>query len=118
MPRATQTTCRVERGSNRFGSHRSDETLFLFPGGAGDPKELRPLVAALEGCKRVHALAPDYGPQPGSEHREIAERALGAIRERQPTGPYLLGGYSFGGLLALEVARSLTAAASVSDSCS
>ncbi len=85
------------------------ETLFLFPGGAGDPEELSVLVDAVEGCKRVHALAPDYGPSPVPSLEEIAERAIGAIRERQATGPYLLGGYSFGGLVALEVARCLTA---------
>jgi thioesterase domain-containing protein len=85
------------------------ETLFLFPGGAGDPEELSVLVDAVEECKRVHALAPDYGPSPVPRIEEIAERAIGAIRERQATGPYLLGGYSFGGLVALEVARCLTA---------
>ena len=86
-----------------------EETLFLFPGGAGDPEELCALVAALEGSERVHTLDPDYGLDPVPSIEAIARRALDVIREQQPTGPYLLGGYSFGGLIALEVAQQLTA---------
>ena len=108
MPRATQTTCRVERGSKRFVSHRSEKRCFSSPA-APATRGLSPLVDAVEGCKRIHALAPDYGANPVPRIEEIAERATGAIRERQATGPYLLGGYSFGGLIALEVARCLTA---------
>jgi thioesterase domain-containing protein len=87
----------------------AEETLFLFPGGAGDPDELCALVAALAESERIHTLGPDYGPDPVPSIEGIAERALGVIRERQPMGPYLLGGYSFGGLVALEVAQQLTA---------
>lgn len=86
-----------------------DGTLFLFPGGAGEPTELSALVEALGGRERVHVLAPDYGTDPVPSIELIAERALPAIRQRQSRGPYLLGGYSFGGLIALEVARHLTA---------
>jgi thioesterase domain-containing protein len=98
-----------EAGFERLRVASVQQTLFLFPGGAGDPQELCALVDAIEGCERVHTLAPDYGPDPVPNIEGIAERALGAIRERQDTGPYLLGGYSFGGLIALEVARRLTA---------
>ncbi|MBV8927641.1 MAG: amino acid adenylation domain-containing protein, partial [Mycobacteriaceae bacterium] len=38
---------------------------------------------------------------------EVAEPLLGAIRAAQPAGPYRLIGYSFGGLLAYELARLL-----------
>ena len=38
---------------------------------------------------------------------ESAARYAEAIRERQPHGPYLLGGWSFGGVLAFEIARQL-----------
>src|SRR6185503_43468 len=37
----------------------------------------------------------------------MAELYYSAIRQKQPTGPYWLCGYSFGGLLAVEVARLL-----------
>ncbi len=100
----------------RVGS--GDETLFLCPGAACDPGELLPLVSALVGCQHVYGVAltlPDQGPQPVADLESMAERALVAIRELQPTGPYLLGGYSFGGLLALELAQQLTAAGETVD---
>jgi 3-oxoacyl-(acyl-carrier-protein) synthase/thioesterase domain-containing protein len=37
----------------------------------------------------------------------LAERYLEVMRERQPSGPYLLGGYSFGGNAAYEIAAQL-----------
>ena len=40
---------------------------------------------------------------------EMAARYLTEIRETQPTGPYLFGGYSFGGLVAFEMARMVSA---------
>ena len=40
----------------------------------------------------------------------LAELYLGEIRAKQPTGPYLLGGYSFGAIVAFDMARQLTAA--------
>jgi amino acid adenylation domain-containing protein len=39
---------------------------------------------------------------------EMAAHYIQAIREVQPEGPYLLGGYSFGGYVAFEMARQLT----------
>ncbi|WP_437770446.1 beta-ketoacyl synthase N-terminal-like domain-containing protein [Arthrobacter sp. KNU40] len=39
--------------------------------------------------------------------RDLAENYLAAIRGRQPHGPYLIGGYSFGGNLATEIALQL-----------
>ncbi len=41
--------------------------------------------------------------------RQLAARYLAAIREHRPEGPYLLGGYSFGGNLAAEMALQLAA---------
>jgi len=38
---------------------------------------------------------------------DMADLYLHHLRKRQPDGPYYLGGYSFGGLVALEVARRL-----------
>jgi len=40
---------------------------------------------------------------------EMAAHYLGEIRTVQPQGPYLLGGFSFGGLVAYEMARQLRA---------
>src|SRR5690606_460455 len=41
---------------------------------------------------------------------EMAARHVAAIRSVQPHGPYYLGGYSFGGSVALEIAQQLQAA--------
>ena len=40
----------------------------------------------------------------------MAAAYLAEIRELQPEGPYMLGGYSGGGLVAFEMAHQLTAA--------
>lgn len=40
----------------------------------------------------------------------MAERYVAAVRRRQPEGPYFLGGHSFGGYVAFEMAQQLVAA--------
>ncbi len=40
----------------------------------------------------------------------MARRYLACLRQRQPRGPYLLGGWCFGGVIAFEAARQLRAA--------
>ena len=40
---------------------------------------------------------------------EMAAEYVAAVREIQPQGPYLLGGWSAGGLVALEMAQQLLA---------
>jgi amino acid adenylation domain-containing protein len=40
---------------------------------------------------------------------DMAARYIAAMREVQPHGPYRLGGYCFGGVVAFEMARQLTA---------
>ncbi|MCP4656043.1 MAG: AMP-binding protein, partial [bacterium] len=42
-----------------------------------------------------------------TEIREMAEHYVEAVREVQPEGPYRLGGWSMGGLVAFEMARQL-----------
>ena len=42
--------------------------------------------------------------------QSVAERLLHKIRETQPQGPYMLGGYCVGGIVAYEVAHQLRAA--------
>jgi len=60
---------------------------------------------------------PFYGLQAARLHEQIenasieqtASRYIDELRQVQPTGPYLLGGYSFGGFVAFEMARQLSA---------
>ncbi|UQI45505.1 amino acid adenylation domain-containing protein [Streptomyces sp. HU2014] len=67
-------------------------------------------------AKHLPADQPFYGLQaPGTELgseplrsvEELATSYLKAIRAVQPHGPYTLGGWSFGGFVALEMARQL-----------
>ncbi|MBN9669609.1 non-ribosomal peptide synthetase [Roseibium aggregatum] len=55
---------------------------------------------------RAEGLEPGEEPQAGSLE-DLAARYCRQIRDRQPTGPYRLCGWSFGGVLAFEMARQL-----------
>jgi thioesterase domain-containing protein/acyl carrier protein len=48
-------------------------------------------------------------PPGGERVEDMAARYVKALRERQGEGPYYLGGYSFGGSIALELAQQLRA---------
>src|SRR5262249_28742107 len=50
------------------------------------------------------------GEDPPATLEEMAAEYVAAIRTVQPAGPYLLGGWSLGGVAAFEVAQQLTAA--------
>jgi surfactin synthase thioesterase subunit len=45
--------------------------------------------------------------EPFERIEDMAEFYLDALNELQPQGPYILIGYSFGGLVALEMAKCL-----------
>jgi amino acid adenylation domain-containing protein len=68
-------------------------------------------------AQRLGADQPFYSIQPyvftppvvPPAFEEIAAMHLQTLREIQPEGPYLLGGFCFGGLLAYEMARQLHA---------
>jgi thioesterase domain-containing protein len=54
-------------------------------------------------------------PAFGLSLSEIAETHVEQLRTIQPDGPYLLAGWSFGGVLAYEIAQQLTAAGAAVD---
>ncbi len=91
----------------RTGSGRP---LYLIHGLSGTLLECWALV------ERLRTGRPVYGFQaPGVEGEQPPLRTVEAlaaayareIRAAQPNGPYALAGYSFGGLVALEIAREL-----------
>jgi thioesterase domain-containing protein len=97
----------------RLRPGRGGETLFIVPGLEGDPAELGSLASAFTGPQEVYAVAPlpeDAEGRAVATMERMAELMVTAIRRLQPSGPYRLGGYSFGGLVALEVAQQLRAA--------
>jgi amino acid adenylation domain-containing protein len=71
----------------------------------------RRFAGALGAEQPIYAIPP-HGADGGAVPATIEEMAadhLRRVRSVQPVGPYLLGGYCFGGLVALEMARQLRA---------
>ena len=69
-------------------------------------------------ARNMHAEQPVYGLQakgldgveePLSRIEDMAAHYVAAIRAQNPDGPYALAGFSFGGLIAFEMARQLLA---------
>ncbi|HZF87479.1 non-ribosomal peptide synthetase [Streptomyces sp.] len=58
----------------------------------------------------LQAAGADPGTEPLRSVEEIAAGYVEAIRRVQPSGPYVIGGWSFGGFVAFEMARQLRAA--------
>jgi thioesterase domain-containing protein/acyl carrier protein len=66
--------------------------------------ELSRRLGALQPCFGLRA-APGGSPAPSVE--EMARRYVSALRNLRSSGPYLLGGWSFGGLIAYQMAQEL-----------
>jgi len=91
----------------------TEPPVFMIPGSTGSVLQLGPLAAALPSPMPFYAVKPRgvaEGETPCRRIEEMAEYSIGVMRAQQPAGPYLLVGYSVGGLVALEMARQLTAA--------
>src|SRR4051812_25966316 len=85
--------------------------VFLLHSVAGNVFEWHDLLARLDIDRPIVAvqargLNPNCAPSASVE--EMAADYVTLIRERQPNGPYALIGYSFGGLLAYEIAVRLS----------
>lgn len=83
---------------------------FWFPGASGNVVSLAPLARQLGPAQPVYALQPvglDGVAPPAPTIEAMTTRAVRAIRDVQPVGPYWLGGHSFGAKLAFAVARQL-----------
>jgi thioesterase domain-containing protein/aryl carrier-like protein len=94
----------VQRGGNRL-------PFFCVHGAGGNVLNFRDIARAM------HPEQPFYGlqasgvdgvSQPHATIDEMADAYVAEVREFQPHGPYLLGGYSGGGTVAFEMARRLT----------
>jgi phthiocerol/phenolphthiocerol synthesis type-I polyketide synthase D len=94
-------------GPVRVLSDRGDASpLFLFHPAGGSTAVYGPLV------KLLGDDVPCFGMERLPELETVEDKAIRyaeLIRERQPDGPYRLGGWSFGGCLAYETARQLAA---------
>jgi amino acid adenylation domain-containing protein len=84
--------------------------FFCVGGGGGEVYELRALARALGPERPFYALQPAgrEGDRLRRDVRRLAARHLREVLAVQPQGPHLLGGYSAGGTVALELAQQLT----------
>jgi thioesterase domain-containing protein len=83
-------------------------TPFTFiMAGYGDIWALRDLAALLGSRQTVYALYPPQETDLGGSIQHLAALYSSELRQVQPEGPYLLGGYSAGALVGIEVARIL-----------
>ena len=90
----------------------ADRPLFVVHSIWGDALALRPLAHAFAGDRPVYGIQArgiDPSAEPQTRVEDMAESYVAAIRSVQPRGPYAIVGYSFGGLVAFEMARSLDA---------
>ncbi len=93
--------------------HGSRPPLFLVHGMGGVVLGYKLLARHLEADQPLHAFQArgiDSGEQPFTRVEDMAGHYLREVLAVQPRGPYHLGGYSFGGLVAYEMARQLWAA--------
>jgi len=83
--------------------------LFCVHGVSGDVFIFLDLVRCLGPEQPVYGLqAPTENGQPVRlSVQELAAHYVSKIRSVQPAGPYLLGGYSSGGIIAFEMAQQL-----------
>ena len=79
-------------------------------GGVGDYAALAHHLDPEQPFYGLRARALDDPQAPALSIEAMAASYLGELRAVQPAGPYRLGGYSSGGLLAFEMARQLQAA--------
>jgi thioesterase domain-containing protein/acyl carrier protein len=90
----------------------SKPPLFLMHSHGGNVLEYYPLAERLDADQPVYALQArglDGRIIKDQSFEEMVEAYVAELRSLQPEGPYLLGGYCLGGLLALEAARQLSA---------
>lgn len=104
--RRNQILCRLREGGDR-------PPLFLVAGGGGLGVGFVPVVRHLPEDLPVysfHSHGLDRPAIPDWSIPAAARRNIRMMRQIQPQGPYHLGGHSFGGLVALEMAQQLRAA--------
>ena len=89
--------------------------LFLAADAAGTALSYQALADRLDADRPVYGLEPDPLGRAQRSVARVAARHVDAVLEIQPEGPYTLGGWSFGAVIAHEMARLLVARGEVVD---
>jgi acyl transferase domain-containing protein/thioesterase domain-containing protein/NAD(P)-dependent dehydrogenase (short-subunit alcohol dehydrogenase family)/acyl carrier protein len=95
-----------------LGKNQNETPLFVCAGMFGNILNLRHLAVQIAHDRPVYGLQARglYGGQaPHETFEEMAHDYLKEVRTVQPEGPYLLSGFSGGGLVAYEMAQQLSA---------
>ena len=88
----------------------SKRPFFCVPGSDGNTTNLHNLADHLGKEQPFYGLQPlglDGESKPHTRIEDMAAYYIEAIQSIQTSGPYLLGGYSFGGMVAFEMATQL-----------
>lgn len=97
----------------RLWAGKGDEVLFLVHTGGGTVLNYVPLVRHLAPALPVHAVQAGGLSGEAEPLRDVPAMAadyVARLRALQPNGPYRIGGHSFGGVVAYEMARQIEAA--------
>lgn len=84
--------------------------VFIASGLGGGPAEFFQLVKYMRAPNAIYGLQPkgiEGFDEPSERIEDMADFYLRAVRRLEPHGPYILIGYSLGGLVTLEMARLL-----------
>ena len=93
-----------------LGGKGTGDPIFFIPSRSRNPLVFSELASKLDADRPCYGLelpSPDNGVESFNSLEDLAEHCVREIRSIQPNGPYTLAGYSFGGILALEIARQL-----------
>jgi thioesterase domain-containing protein len=93
--------------------HGDRSPFYCAAGMGGNPLNLRALALLVGMGQPFYGLQPqglDGSSQLHSSVPQMASYYVEQIRKHQPTGPYYLGGYSGGGVIAFEMAKQLVEA--------
>lgn len=91
----------------------SKPPFFFLHDGAGYIYQYEPIAAKISKDRPVYGIIPEDWNGEKREPKplqDLVDQYVQVIQVVQPTGPYHLGGFSLGGLLAFEIAAKLQAA--------
>jgi amino acid adenylation domain-containing protein len=97
----------VREDAIAFQSNGSRSPLFCVSAAATDPYRFRNLSEQLGADQPFYAIPLPVQADENVTVEELAKRVCQAVTRARPEGPWVLGGYCFGGAVAFEAARQL-----------